>query len=421
MSESNFSTGITGIPTWAELEDEAKRLTAERVRILRDARKGVEKDYPDEDSAYFAGRFQRLLDEGKRVQAFATVCEAWLRWRNIPFVDCRARRDSLWRELDPDVAREYFERYHQALGADRYKVVCRKGNLTMSFHAKCGARDGLEPNELGKKLARLVEMNEKGDFIYFIPISDDYHFILVSDVTEDAVVMLINLGVAAAYVQETESGVFEMIVKIRKTGDAGVDRRIGNEWGRTLNLMAGDCMPGGCREHLAPGFVNPEGCMTVVGETAGVVCEALGEYGEWEMANRPPAVTGVFEPEPPVKADISEDEGIALYNAHQSDILRITVQSPEEADLSAVDLRIATRLRATGHSQEEVENILATAGKAQRPQAHNWPDYSRRTAAKAFADDSALLKYERWIASWREIEVRVLARSKPEARAFGPP
>ena len=77
-------------------------------------------------------------------------------------------------------------------------------------------------------------------------------------------------------------------------------------------------------------------------------------------------------------------------------------------DFSRVDAMIALRLRANGHSQEEVEKTIRACAPSirERGAARNWQRYAERTAAYAFgnAGDRDIARNARHRELWRRVE-----------------
>lgn len=404
----------SGAGGYASLEALAKGAASQRSLILRAVRNDDDVRLEalcggDAEAAYFRQRFKWLVDHGRKALPDASVCEMWIRGSLFEPVECGVERWNLYREANDGTARGYFREYQSAIEADSFQVICAAEDKSMRFHDLEGFPEGIPAPILPEFFGRLLSLNQRGEMIAFKPLSSKWLYIFVHNVTRAGLEKLLGLGVSPAYIQEISEHLHQVIVKIPKTGNAETDRILDVEMSRALNLIAGDCMPGSRRPHFAPGFTNwrgveRNGAYPISGSVsiAGTACGALAEYGIWALENRPAPITGQFTPDKPVQAD-----PIALYQVHLRDILRVRRMKPDEADPSSLEMAIATRLRGTGHPEEEVAEILAATGRKFRPKAHNWDDYSRRTARKAFSDDRFLFRYERWIPKWRELEISV--------------
>lgn len=89
-----------------------------------------------------------------------------------------------------------------------------------------------------------------------------------------------------------------------------------------------------------------------------------------------------------------------LYMVHYNDLKRICKPDATEEDLN---FRIAERLRATEHTQEETANIIFSF-------THN-EDYSVKTAKAAFTSPKVtkdLKKLAKWIPGWKQLEKSIV-------------
>lgn len=404
------------------LENLARKAARLRLNILQAIKDGdtvkLEKlcELDPRQVRYFTERFRWFVDNGRKALPDATVCEMWIRQARFEPVNCKAPAAELYLWPDEGLVHENFTKYQKALGAESFQVPCAGNGQTMRFHDLEGYPAGIPADVLPGYFGRLLDLNARFEMIAFKPLSRDWIYIFVHNVTFSGMNELLELGILPAYVQEISPDLFQAIVKIPKTGDTEADRTIEVEMSRALNLIAGDCMPGSRRPHFAPGFVNWRGVekdgaypISAAENYSGQSCGFLAEYGAWALENRPEPVVGQFVPEhEPVKAD-----SVALYRVHARDALHKSHEKIEEVDRNVLDMKVATRLRATGHSEGEVADILAEAGRKIRPDAHDWDDYSKRTARKAFSDDRILLRYERWFERWHDMERRVASACHP--------
>ena len=97
-------------------------------------------------------------------------------------------------------------------------------------------------------------------------------------------------------------------------------------------------------------------------------------------------------------------DSVKAYYAHYENIRQhLTVE-----DFSRVDAMIALRLRATGHSQQDIAEAVRQCAPTirEKNEGRDWLRYAERTAAYAFsvAGDVALAKNERYGEHWRRIE-----------------
>jgi hypothetical protein len=157
---------------------------------------------------------------------------------------------------------ENFKKYHDAVGADRYKVTATefpKDGPKRGFmvNGRDGAPDGFTPQEVEKKIpGRLMSLKEQGRNIYYTPISEKKHHILVDDLDNESLAKMIVDGYKPAAIIQSSPGNWQAIITIPKLG-TGIDREIGNALVRALNKEYGDpAVSGEIHAHRAPGFDN---------------------------------------------------------------------------------------------------------------------------------------------------------------------
>lgn len=112
---------------------------------------------------------------------------------------------------------------------------------------------------------------------------------------------------------------------------------------------------------------------------------------------------------PPAAGQQGKGLGLGeVYRRHYQDIRER--HEGERLDLSRVDAMIAVRMRATGHSEEEVVSTLAEWAQRTRnpPEARDWQRYAERTARYAFGvgGDKQLEQVGRYRGQWLELEGR---------------
>ena len=74
----------------------------------------------------------------------------------------------------------------------------------------------------------------------------------------------------------------------------------------------------------------------------------------------------------------------AIYGRHLAAVVR--EQPGRQEDASRHDAEIAARLVVTGHSREQIVNVIRDGARARRPdEARNWDTYARRAAEFAFS------------------------------------
>ncbi len=83
---------------------------------------------------------------------------------------------------------EDFRTYAEAVNAERYRVTCIKmdedgGKKTFILDKKGGLTRGFSPDELEAHLPEMIRFQRRGENIYYTPLSDERHHILIDDMT----------------------------------------------------------------------------------------------------------------------------------------------------------------------------------------------------------------------------------------------
>ena len=312
-----------------------------------------------------------------------------------------------------------FKRYAAAVGAERYRVTCIKmeadgGKKTFILDKKGGASRGFTPDEMAAHMPEMLRLQQRGENVYYTPLSDEKHHILIDDMTRDSLKKLQEDGFRPAVILESSPGNYQCLLTIPQLGTEH-DRDVGNRITERLNQKYGDKKLCGCiLPHRAPGFENrkhkhrrEDGSFPEVKllfaerrECGKVLALARGIDREYaEAAAKRKAERRIFQP-----PNLRPGDPTAAYYAHLENICRhLTIE-----DYSRVDAVIALRMRSNGHSREAVaETIRACAPTIRKTQTgRNWQRYAERTADYAFgpAGDRDLERNERYRELWRRVE-----------------
>lgn len=125
-----------------------------------------------------------------------------------------------------------------------------------------------------------------------------------------------------------------------------------------------------------------------------------------ETSPTPPSQSRTEAPAAPLSQ--SHERSAKAYARHYRDVVQR--QAGKVTDLSRVDAMIAVRMRATGHTQQQVESALRLCAPMMHPktETRDWSNYAQRTAAYAFGaagqrQGEELKKY--WD-QWQRLEAR---------------
>lgn len=314
---------------------------------------------------------------------------------------------------------ENFKKYADAVNAERYRVTCIKmeedgGKKTFILDKKGGMTRGFSPDELEAHMPEMLRFQKRGENIYYTPLSDDRHHILIDDMTRESLQKLQEDGFRPAVVLESSPGNYQCLLTIPKLGTE-FDRDVGNRITERLNREYGDKKLCGCiHPHRAPGFENrkpkhkrEDGGYPQVkllfaerrecGKALALARRIDHEYAE--AAEKRKAERRTFP-----MSDFRPGDPASAYYAHLENIRRhLTIE-----DYSRVDAMIALRLRSNGHSRESVEETIRACAPTIRDSqtGRNWQRYAERTADYAFgpAGDRDLVRNERYWELWRRVE-----------------
>lgn len=314
---------------------------------------------------------------------------------------------------------EDFRRYADAVNAERYRVTCIRmeengDKKTFILDKKGGMTRGFTPKEMAVRMSEMIRLQRRGENIYYTPLSDDRHHILIDDMTVQSLERLKRDGFQPAVVLESSPGNYQCLLTIPRLGTE-FDRDVGNRLTERLNREYGDKKLCGCiHPHRAPGFENRKpkhrrenGSFPQVkllfaerrecGKALVLARQIDHEYAEAAEKRKVERRTFTLP-------DFRPGDPAAAYYAHLENIRRhLTIE-----DYSRVDAMIALRLRSNGHSREAVEEtIRACAPTIRETQiGRNWQRYAERTADYAFgpAGDRDMEQNERYRDLWKRIE-----------------
>ena len=375
----------------------------------------------------------------KRKRRPRPTFKAWLRGRGL------YRAASLWRyrqQIEPlptipfdadqteqsdtlSALRAAIEQYFTALQAERVRVTCIRQRedgtkQAMLLDKRNGTSLGFTQEELLARLSELQRLQARGENIYFTPLSTDRHHILIDDTSRQNVSRLLADGYKPTVVLESSPGNYQCLLTVPKARTP-FDREIANRFTRELNQKYGDPkLSGAIHPHRAPLFENRKPqhqqedgsfpqvkllyakqneCRKAMLETDRIEREFAAEHKRREQAR-----LAASQPRPAVPAGSAH----AAYFAHYANIR----QHFPNADLSRIDSMIAVRLRATGHSPQDVAEALYECAPTirQNPEGRDWQRYAERTVNYAFTvgGEITIHRNQQAIRSWYALEQRRL-------------
>lgn len=411
----------------------------ERRPVLVNLYKAAPESYKP-DLAHYIVRCKEKIADGKNINAKISDLEVWER------IGCPGYNPAS-RPLHEDACAELqgfrtksariselcvlFREYHNAVNAEWYRITCRKAkDMAFIFDRETDKRT--KPEDVRNRFGKMLRFADQGEHVYFTPLSDNVHHILVDDLDAEHLVRMTSIGYHPAIVIESSPGNFQAIINVKKFGtNPERDKEIGNKLSNGINKLFGDInLSGAVHPHRVPGFVNPKlqyrmdnGEYPIVKITSaeGGYCAKMRAFAEYldsyDHVHKATKTTSSRN-ERNVTVELSDNHRLhaAIYLAHKINILYCMQLKEESADMSRVDYAVALRLRGTGHSQAEIASILLAGAPTGRENKHDWQDYATRTANAVFSASATRqqAKYSQYLSHWQKIEDKAAAKVTAE-------
>lgn len=332
-----------------------------------------------------------------------------------------------------------FEKIHEAVGAERYRVTVGKfgaDNTVSRARLLDGRKDGFTPEEMAVKTAEMIKLHSRGENLYLTPLSEKDNFIVVDDLTRKNFDRMMKDGFKPCALLETSPQSYQAIIRIPKTGLED-DYQAGVKLAQELNREYGDPkVTNMVQPFRAPGYTNqkpkherPDGTFPPIRllDTRDRECEkstgrlieiaAQVERERAEHAARLAQQRRELTPAAPRQEvlTIPSRPGVDLNYIYQRHQLDITTRLRDVTDQSRIDSMIATRMRVTGFQQDEIRqtifNNTPRVGHDSYDRKGSEEDlqrYADRTARYPWAPQGerqveGLKKYED---QWRKLEGR---------------
>ena len=336
-----------------------------------------------------------------------------------------------------------FERYAEAVGAERYRVTSIKMHAdgkkqTFILDKKDGVTRGFTPEEIAQRTPEMLRLQRRGENLYYTPLSDQKHHILIDDMDREKLDRLIQDGYQPAVVLESSPGNYQAIITVPKLG-TDFDKDVGNRLSDTLNRMYGDPkLSGAIHPHRAPGYENrkpkhqrEDGSYPEVrllkaerrecAKTLDLSREIDAEYQRHAQERAQKALQRAqavgereIQPNAPSIDSRASSEAVMAYQRHYQDVIKR--QRSGGLDLSRVDAMIAVRMRVTGHDPAAIEGAIrqCAPGIREKEEGRDWNDYAQRTARYAYsvAGDRQVAQVSKYREQWLKLEGREPQRQK---------
>lgn len=409
----------------------AEKTGSEAEAALEAYRRVVDAETEGQHRALIA-RYEAKIAEGKTIMPPVTDFETWLKWKGKEgeYTDGGTNKVEIpsYEEAKPDHTtqqkRAFFIQYHNAIGADKYRItsVGTKKDGTKIVLVLDKDKDGISNGYTAKQILDNIQymnvLEAKGEHLYFTPLSEKKHHFFIDDMNLETLSELKKANIQPNCIIESSKGNYQAIFSLDKIGTEN-ERMIINNIASSMNRLYGDVnFCGAVHPHRAPGYYNvkpkhkqPDGSyfITRIVETNPQQCKKLLDYMvymdgyfTWKKRNTDRPTISVEKR----KQIHNNNEAKMIFEAHRKEIMRINNFGGEE-DKSRIDYMIAVRLKATGHTQDEIQNILYIGNIGEARSKTNLEQYAATTAASVFSKPEADMMIQRlkaWIPSWKRLE-----------------
>lgn len=403
-------------------------------------------------------RYKEKVEKGKQIVIKATDFEIWAR-NNL-----QGRAEGILQGIEttpyrlyiPSVPvpehtiqakRELFLQYHEAVKADRYRITCvskelgkngkpkalildmNKNDVTIGYTPEQILRciGDINPNSFGRSYKGMSHFEGRDEHIYFTPLSDHKWHFFIDDLTPERLIEVKRDGLSPACVIETSPRNYSAIFTLPKL-ETRFEQDIINELASGLNIRYGDVgLCGAVHPHRVPGFWNVKdsyrtNCgypIVSILESTGKECDILKTYmnyanGYFEYKHQ--TIEHNSRTKENIKDKSLDDKQsdivcdnelyVKIYDTHRKAVSRIIGIEEANQDKSRLDGMIAIRLRGTGHSKEEIKDILYSYATRTGREKHDLDKYVELTANFAFSPEGTyrLEKMSQWISQWKHLE-----------------
>ena len=358
------------------------------------------------------------------------------------------------RATDIGESRGIFERYANAVGAERFRIVVTdfsQGNGVQAFvfDKKADGLDGKTREGILESMSKLRQYEHYEKNINIVPLSQGKHHILIDDMSVQNLEQLKQDGYRPACVIESSPGNYQAILTIPKLGGSR-DHEAANALVRDLNTRYGDPkLSGAIHAHRLPPFMNQkpkhrqeDGTYpaTRLAEAEGGICEKASKEltetqkrlaGEAEKTRREQEHRARSASVGSAKTwDTGATDPHGAYRTHWRDVLE---KLQGDTDYSRVDAMAGLRMRVTGYSAGQIYEAMKENAPVMRKEAmsereyeekyryRNWDRYAKETVEKyVFGQRGAAQYYksEEYRMYYMKLEGRNLTGRALTGRSF---
>ncbi len=305
-------------------------------------------------------------------------------------------------QKDLTAKRQAWQQQHAALGAPHYRLTLkdraategrdRSYNLGKS-KVKNGQETFYDAAQVEAQLLDLRRSNKQGFDVYITPIDPTYHYILLDDMTSEAVTKFKADGYKPCLIQQSSENNFQAVIKARREGRKD-EQSIANQLVVDLNKKYGDPkLTGVIRPFRMAGFSNKKpgrrDVFTVVKEAIAGLCDqtmrilaSLRQKIDSEAA---------MQASEALKAERIERVSAPARHATHGVLREYQQQAHWQTkgkaliDWSRVDYGVACEMLKRGFDRDAVTEAIREGSPALAERKHDPEDYVRRTVEKAAA------------------------------------
>ncbi len=216
-----------------------------------------------------------------------------------------------------------FEKYHAAVGADRYRISACKdlnGEKSLFLIGDGGWRmKGVAAERVATKIAEMMHLAGQGQKIELGPLSKNVHHFVVHGITEEKLKKMQLDGYKPSTIVRTSDGLHTAIINMRKFAEFSTAQS--EKVGKLLADVYGSGSTSG-PSHSAPGFFQAELITAVKTECTKVVELARKVIGEIDARR---AGTPALRDKPEQAMDV-----LSAPDTPSSRMLRPTAPRPEK-------------------------------------------------------------------------------------------
>ena len=301
---------------------------------------------------------------------------------------------------------EIFKTFHEAMGADRYRITSKLDAPTPEMtpdqvnrqHFTFGKREdlaagviqhgqparGFTKEEVQTWMPKIGAWGDKADRgTYVTPLATDTHYIVVDDIKTEQQMEAVR-GLAPAYIGASSRGSYQAVLKVHAHSDPQVARLAANATAAQLNEKYGDpAVKNGSQPFRMPGFENHKTkhrdengiypTVTMI-HAAPVFCEKTQALYDENVSRiqqeqeQKKAQQSVAQVQPVAQQEAGAEfarNGLKygdIYQIHAVDSLRGLERAGRPAPEGRnFDYMLGIRLRACGYTEQETAKVLENA------------------------------------------------------------